>query len=120
MMNLLSRFRKSGAVERCSACPGRQWPSLRAVHCARSLKSSNYESLCWLESTNFPGVRFAVRKASLLQRLELSKRIQELTLKHEFLAAGGISEQLEATYADLLVRELYLECGTRDGRGTPD
>jgi hypothetical protein len=56
-------------------------------------------------------VRFAVRKASLLQRIELTSRIKELTLHHEFLKAGDIPDQLDATMADLLVRRLYLEWG---------
>jgi hypothetical protein len=74
-------------------------------------KQTNYESLCWYDSRSLPGVRFAVRKASLLQRIELTSRIKELALNHEFLKAGDIPEQLDATMADLLVRRLYLEWG---------
>jgi hypothetical protein len=47
----------------------------------------------------------------LLQRIELTSRIKELALNHEFLKAGDIPEQLDATMADLLVRRLYLEWG---------
>lgn len=73
--------------------------------------SVNYESLSWHNSSNVEGVRFAIRKASLLQRLELTRQIKELTLHHEFLKAGDIPDQLDATIADLLVRKLYLDWG---------
>jgi len=74
-------------------------------------KTTDYRSLCWHDSGSLPGVRFAIRKASLLQRIELTGRIKELTLHHEFLKAGDIPDQLDATMADLLVRRLYLEWG---------
>ncbi len=78
---------------------------------SRLHKQTNHESVRWDDSRSLPGVRFAVRKASLLQRIELTSRIKELTLHHEFLKAGEIPDQLDATMADLLVRRLYLEWG---------
>jgi hypothetical protein len=78
---------------------------------SRLRKGTNFESIRWDDSRSLPGVRFAVRKASLLQRIELTSRIKELTLHHEFLKAGDIPDQLDATMADLLVRRLYLEWG---------
>jgi len=71
----------------------------------------SYSSLSWRQSKTIEGVRFAIRRVSLAQRLELNKRVRELTLQYEFLKAGPAADQLEATWADLLVRKLYIEWG---------
>lgn len=71
----------------------------------------NHESLLWFRSAAAAGVRYAIRRISLGQRLELTKRARELALRHEFLKAGNNSEQLEASLGDLLVGRLYLEWG---------
>jgi hypothetical protein len=71
----------------------------------------NYSSLSWHDSKTIKGVRFAIRRVSLAQRLDLNKRVRELTLRHEFLKAGPAADQLEAAWADLLVRKLYVEWG---------
>ena len=71
----------------------------------------SYSSLLWRRSKTIDGVRFAIRRVSLTQRLELHKRVRELTLQYEFLKAGPAADQLEATWADLLVRKLYVEWG---------
>jgi hypothetical protein len=76
-----------------------------------SRKQVGYSSLLWHDSEVAPGVRYATRRVSLSQRIELTKRVRELALGHEFLKAGDTAEQLEATVADLLVRKLYLEWG---------
>ncbi len=82
-----------------------------------SHKPSTYQSVLWLESTKAPGVRYAVRRISLGQRLELTKRALELSLRHDFLKAGGDSEKLEAALGDLLVERLYLEWGLAEIEG---
>jgi hypothetical protein len=71
----------------------------------------NYSSLSWHKSKAIASVRFAIKRVSLAQRLELNKRVRELTLQYEFLKAGPAADQLEATWADLLVRKLYVEWG---------
>jgi hypothetical protein len=71
----------------------------------------SYASLSWHSSKRIEGVCFAIRRVSLAQRLELNKRVRELTLRHEFLKAGPATDQLEAAWADLLVRKLYVEWG---------
>lgn len=68
----------------------------------------SFQSLLWLNSASFPGVRFAIRKISLAQRIEFSKQVRDLTLRNEFLRAGEVTDQLEASMADLLVQKLYL------------
>ena len=79
-----------------------------------SLRLHKHEPYCstrWHRSKTFPQVRFAVRRPSLAQRIELTARVRELTLQHEFLKAGDITEQLAASLSELLVRKLYLEWG---------
>jgi hypothetical protein len=77
----------------------------------RTQQSERFSSLSWHESSSFRGVRFALKRISLGQRMELTKRIIELTARHEFLKAGDPADQLEAALADLLVSKLYLEWG---------
>ena len=74
-------------------------------------KTENYFSLDWRESQTHTGVRFAIRRVSLAQRLELTRQVRELTLRYEFLKAGDAVDQLDAALADLLVKKLYLEWG---------
>jgi hypothetical protein len=74
-------------------------------------KQKGYSSLLWHESQAAKGVRFATRRISLFQRIELTKRARELTIRYEFLKSGEASDQLEAALSDLLVRKLYLEWG---------
>jgi hypothetical protein len=76
-----------------------------------------YSSLIYRESLSTPGVRYAVRKVSLAQRMELTKNVRELCLKHEFLQAGDTSDRLESQLTDLMVRRLYLEWGLAEISG---
>ena len=76
-----------------------------------------YESVAWHFSKLMPGVRFALRRVSLRQRIELNRRVKELTIKHEFLRAGGTSDHLEAALSDLLVAKLYVEWGLEEIEG---
>ena len=76
-----------------------------------SLNSGDYESCRWYDSQMSPGVRFAIRRISLAQRIELVRGVRELSLKNEFLQSGDSVEQLEASLTDLLVRKLYVEWG---------
>jgi hypothetical protein len=78
---------------------------------SRLRRAPTYSSVTWVESHKVAGVRFAVRRTSLEQRIELTKKVRELALRYEFLRAGEPSDQLEASLADLLVRKLYIEWG---------
>jgi hypothetical protein len=84
---------------------------------SRSRKKSSYASLLWYESKTVQGVRYAIRRVSLSQRIELTKRARELSMRNEFLKAGDAPEQLEASLADLLVRRLYIEWGLAELTG---
>jgi hypothetical protein len=47
----------------------------------------------------------------------LTAKVRELTLQHEFLRAGDLSNQLDANMADLLVQKLYVEWAVTAIRG---
>ena len=81
------------------------------MNCLSRLPNTNYKSVAWIDSTSFPGVRFAIKKVSLGERIELTHRLQDLLLKHDFLQAGTLSEQAEAGLAELLVQNMYLNWG---------
>ena len=76
-----------------------------------------YSNVLWRESRKVPGVRYAIRRISVANRIELGYRARELALKHDFLRAGDTMEQIEATLADLLVRKLYLDWGLWEVKG---
>ena len=78
---------------------------------SRSPKPILFESVKWCGSEVVPGVRFAVRRPSLGQRIELTYKIQELMRKHEFLKAGADCENVDATLAELLGQQTYLRWG---------
>ncbi len=76
-----------------------------------SHSQNHYSTVNWHESRVLPGVRYGIRRISLAQRIELTNRARELTRRYEFLKAGDAGDQLEASLADLLTRQLYLEWG---------
>jgi hypothetical protein len=64
----------------------------------------DFATVEWYESLTVPGVRYAVRKITLGQRIELTKRARELAGKHEYLRTGDAADQLEATTHQQLQR----------------
>jgi hypothetical protein len=64
-----------------------------------------------------PGVCFAVRRSSLAQKIELTQRMRELTIRNEFLQSGDVADQLQASLSDLFARKVYLEWGLAEIRG---
>jgi hypothetical protein len=74
-------------------------------------KQTDYSSVVWHDSGIYKNVRYSIRRMSLAQRIEMLKRIHELSAKYDFLKAGDALERTEAQLADLLVRQLYLEWG---------
>lgn len=76
-----------------------------------SPNSTDYVSTAWLNSKTTPGVRFRIRRVSLASRIELTRRMRELTLRYEFLKAGDAADQLEASLSELLVQQLLIEWG---------
>jgi hypothetical protein len=76
-----------------------------------SRRPTDFESLHWVRSKEVADVRFAVREPSLGRRIELTRRLHELTIRNEFLASGRELQQLEITLAELLVQKLLVEWG---------
>jgi hypothetical protein len=84
---------------------------------SRLRRRATYASVLWYESQTLQGVRYAIRRVSLAQRIELTRKARELSIRHEFLRAGDASEQLEAALGDLLVRKLYIQWGLAEITG---
>lgn len=71
----------------------------------------SFFSIVWHDSQTVPCVRFATRRVSLARRIDLTRRIRELTLRYEFLKAGDPADQLEASLSEMLVQQLLIEWG---------
>src|SRR5438309_936736 len=84
---------------------------------SRSPNNFDHASTLWYESSSYKGVRFATRQVSLSGRIELTRMIQDLIAKNEFLRAGDTLEQSQASLADLLARRVYLEWGIVEIQG---
>lgn len=63
-----------------------------------------YESAVKIESKVMPGVAFVINRVSFSRRMELSRRVREITQKAEFLEAG--SELRDKIEAGILSQEL--------------
>ena len=65
-----------------------------------------------VESATVAGVRFIIKRMSLGRRIELAKRVNELSRKIEFLQAGGSErEQIEAVWLAGEIDAIYLRWG---------
>ena len=69
-----------------------------------------YESTVTVESAQYPGVRFTVKRMSFGRRLELTRKVKERLGRLDFLAAGepGAADDTEAA---LLTGEIDREYG---------
>src|ERR1700685_912157 len=71
-----------------------------------------YESVVSIESKAAPGVRFAIHRISFGRRMELSRRVREISRKAEFLDAGTeLHEKIEANILAQEIDAMYLEWG---------
>jgi hypothetical protein len=78
----------------------------------------NYESCTTLASASRPGVSFTIRRMSLERRAELTRRLQELFGRIEFLQAGSDPrEGIEAALLATEVERVYLLWGLAEVRG---
>jgi len=100
MMRFMSR---SGKVRGdATADPGPNPPN-GAVH---------YDSVMSIESKAAPGVRFAIYRVSFGRRMELSRRVREISRKAEFLEAGTeLNEKIEANILAQEIDAMYLQWG---------
>jgi hypothetical protein len=91
MMRFMSRLRKEAGEDE-----GREGI---APH-----NGVHYESVVSIDSKAAPGVRFAIHRISFGRRMELSRRVRELSRKAEFLEAG--TEPHERIEASILAQEI--------------
>src|SRR5580658_5159581 len=71
-----------------------------------------YESAVSIDSKSAPGVRFAIHRISFGRRMELSRRVRELSRRAEFLEAGTeLNEKIEASILAQEIDAMYLEWG---------
>ena len=71
-----------------------------------------YDSSTRVESKVKPGVEFVISRMSFGRRMDLIRRIRELTLKCDFLNAGSSpSENLEAALLSAEIDRLYVNWG---------
>jgi hypothetical protein len=69
----------------------------------------SYESAMAIESKVMPGVKFVINRISFGRRMELSRRVREITQKTEFLEAGSeLGEKIEAGILAQEVDAMYL------------
>ena len=80
---------------------------------ARQTKGSVcYESVASIESKSVPGVTFVIHRMSFAKRMELSRRIREITPKAEFFAAGDqLQEKIEANILSQEIDAMYVLWG---------
>jgi hypothetical protein len=78
----------------------------------------NYESLEVVESQLARGVTFTVTKMSYGRRVELMRKIRELSRKVEFLEAGSEpADKMDAALLEAEINRLYLTWGLRSVAG---
>jgi hypothetical protein len=72
----------------------------------------HYDSLISIDSKAAPGVRFAIYRISFGRRMELSRRVREISRKAEFLEAGTeLHEKIEANILAQEIDAMYLQWG---------
>ena len=72
----------------------------------------HYDSVVSIDSKAAPGVRFAIHRISFGRRMELSRRVREISRKAEFLEAGTeLHEKIEANILALEIDAMYLQWG---------
>jgi hypothetical protein len=87
------------------------------LHEPESQRAVQFLSIEWYQSRSLPGVKYAIRRITLAQRIELARRARELAGQNEYLRTGDAVDQLEATMGDLLVEKLYLDWGLAEVTG---
>ena len=83
---------------------------LRSVNLASAPKSVDYESALRVESKAVPGVTFSILRVSFGRRLELGRRIRDLSRKAEYLEAGATDEEkIDASLLGYDIERIWLE-----------
>jgi hypothetical protein len=75
----------------------------------------NHESCTRIESRVRPGVAFVISRMSFERRMDLIRRIRELSLKCEFLDAGeSADDKLQSALLSGEIDRLYASWGLRE------
>ena len=98
------RFMSRSDKERSDSAAGPPTTPLNgAVH---------YDSVVWIESKAVRGVKFGIHRISFGRRMELSRRVREISRKAEFLEASTeLHEKIEANILALEIDAMYLHWG---------
>jgi hypothetical protein len=71
-----------------------------------------YDSVLVIASQSAPGVKFAIYRMSFGRRMDLSRRVRELTRRAEVLEAGSdLHEKIEANIVAQEIDAMYLRWG---------
>ena|ERR1700733_140694 len=72
----------------------------------------HYDSIIVIESKAAPGAKFAIQRISFGRRMELSRRVREISRKAEFLEASTeLHEKIEANILAQEIDAMYLQWG---------
>jgi hypothetical protein len=99
----MMRFRSRSGRERLDGAAQTIVPSNGAVR---------YDSVISIDSKAAPGVKFAIHRVSFGRRMELSRRVREISRKAEFLEASTeLTEKIEANILAQEIDAMYLQWG---------
>lgn len=71
-----------------------------------------YDSAVTLQAKSMEGVEFTILRLSLARRMDLARRVLELSRRLEFREAGeGVEDRLEANVLSCEINQLYLNWG---------
>jgi hypothetical protein len=91
---------------------GRERPGGAAQTVVPSNGAVHYDSVIVIDSKAASGVKFAIYRVSFGRRMELSRRVREISRKAEFLEAGTeLSEKIEANILAQEIDAMYLQWG---------
>lgn len=77
-----------------------------------------YDSVFRVESKSVPGVRFAIHRISFGRRMELCRRVRDISRKAAFLEAGNeLDEKIEASILAQEIDAMYVEWGLESIEG---
>src|SRR5277367_481520 len=100
---MMSFMWRSGKERRDAAAGGGSGSRNGALH---------YTSVISIESKAAPGVRFAIQRISFGRRMELSRRVREISRKAEFLEASTeLHEKIEANILAQEIDAMYVHWG---------
>src|SRR3954465_15624927 len=72
----------------------------------------NYQSAVTLTSKALEGIEYTIHRMSFGRRIELIKRVRELSQRQEYFQAGStLSEKIEATLLASEIERLYIDWG---------